>query len=152
MGMTKDLGLDECHCSAFRRGARHIARLYDRHLAAQQIKSSQFSLLAAIQRHPGILVADLADLMVMDRTTLVRALKPLQQLAWVESRKASTGRALSLHLTSTGTKKAVACTPLWQAAQQEFEATLGAERAASIRQNNLVVSAASRAAATGRMT
>ena len=144
--MTSDSSLDECHCSAFRRGARHIARLYDRHLAPQQIKSSQFSLLGAISHHAEIQIADLAELMVMERTTLVRALKPLQQAGWIASQKAKTGRALALSLTSEGKKKVAACLPLWQSAQVEFETTMGLARATSIRQNNLVVSAAARAA------
>ncbi|WP_431258521.1 MarR family winged helix-turn-helix transcriptional regulator [Roseateles chitinivorans] len=144
--MSKDLGLDQCHCSAFRRGARHIARLYDRHLAPQQIKSSQFTLLTAVSYNPGVQISDLAEIMVMERTTLVRALKPLIEAGWIESKKASTGRALSFDLTKEGRKKAADCFPLWKAAQVEFESTLGDKRAASIRDNNLVVCAAARAA------
>jgi DNA-binding MarR family transcriptional regulator len=134
-------GLDACHCFAYRRSARHIGRLYDRHLAAAQIKSSQFSLLIAIGQNAGIQVSQLADLMVMERTTLVRALKPLQEVGWVESQPTPGSRALALSLTGAGRRKASQCEPLWTAAQQEFEQSQGKANAAAIRKSNLAVSA-----------
>jgi len=107
--------------------------MYDRHLAQAKISISQFSILALIHERPGISIAELADAMVMERTTLVRALKPLQSEAFVSAEPHGPRGALSLSLSVTGTGKLKACEPFWQAAQQEHERHLGADQAIAIR-------------------
>jgi hypothetical protein len=98
-------GVDLCHCLAARRHARLLTRLYDRHLAPSNLSISQFSVLAMIEARPQLLIAELAEAMVMERTTLVRALKPLL-------------REAEIH---------------WHAAQKEEEAHAGSAKAISIR-------------------
>ena len=131
--MNKLPGTDRCHCLAVRRNARYLTRMYDRHLAQAKISISQFSILALIHERPGISIAELADAMVMERTTLVRALKPLQSEAFVSAEPHGPRGALSLSLSVTGTGKLKACEPFWQAAQQEHERHLGADQAIAIR-------------------
>lgn len=126
-------GSDLCHCLAVRRNARYLTRLYDRHLAAAHVSISQFSILALIHERPAIAIAELADAMVMERTTLVRALKPLQLEGFVASQATGPRGALSLSLTDAGLAKLKECEPHWQAAQKEHELQLGQDRAASIR-------------------
>jgi DNA-binding MarR family transcriptional regulator len=126
-------GTDLCHCLAVRRNARYLTRMYDRHLAAANVSISQFSILALIHERPGISIAKLADAMVMERTTLVRALKPLQLEGFVSSQAQGPRAALSLALSSGGVAKLQECEPYWQAAQQEHEQQSGQECAASIR-------------------
>lgn len=138
--MNYDNQIDKCHCFASRRSARHISRLYDRHLANANIKSSQFSLLVAIDFNPGIQIAQLAELMVMDRTTLVRALKPLQDEGLIISTKAEKIRALMFHVTPTGKRKIKECEPFWQSAQAELEHAFGDDSAQMLRQKNLAIS------------
>ena len=55
------------------------------------LTAAQFTIVAAIGRRPGVQMADLADAMVMDRTTLVRALKPLQRDGIVDAAPESSG-------------------------------------------------------------
>jgi DNA-binding MarR family transcriptional regulator len=126
-------GTDRCHCLAVRRNARYLTRLYDRHLAAAKVSISQFSILALIHERPGISIADLADAMVMERTTLVRALKPLQQEGFISSHPHGPRAALSLLLSAAGSRKLKECEPFWKAAQHEHEHHLGLDRAISIR-------------------
>ncbi|MCQ8240178.1 MarR family winged helix-turn-helix transcriptional regulator [Rhizosaccharibacter radicis] len=126
-------GPDLCHCFALKRAARHTARFYDRHLAAAGLKTSQFTLMGMVKRDPGIGIARLAVLMVMERTTLLRALKPLQEAGWVESRRPSHGRAYELILTDAGSAKLEEAEPLWLAAQAAFETSVGASDAAGFR-------------------
>lgn len=81
-----------------------------------------------------MLVADLSERMVMERTTLVRALKPLREAGLVVSGKAAgMGRSLTLALSEEGTQKVAQAMPLWQAAQQEFEQSFGIERSEQLR-------------------
>jgi DNA-binding MarR family transcriptional regulator len=138
--MSTRHSLESCHCFASRRGARQVSRLYDRYLAQADIKSSQFILLMAVSFNPDIQMNDLAELMVMERTTLVRALKPLQEEGWVASRKAESGRAHLFRVTPEGEAKIEQCSPYWEQARRELEKQVGKSRAEQIRDNNLAMS------------
>jgi DNA-binding MarR family transcriptional regulator len=131
-GMTEIDGPDLCYSLATRRGARYLARLYDRRLAPAGITISQFSILSLLERHPGVSVAELARQMVMERTTLVRALRPLQAAGLVQSEPGS-GRALKLFASASGLRKVAEALPAWEAAQAEFETAFGHDRAARLR-------------------
>ena len=70
----------------------------------------------------------------MDRTTLLRALKPLQRDGLVNSKKSqSDPRQLILTLSAAGQRKLKEATRLWQKAQTEFETQVGSARAARMR-------------------
>jgi DNA-binding MarR family transcriptional regulator len=131
--MKTVLGPDLCHCFAARRHARLLTRLYDRHLAAADISISQFSILAVIEERPQILIAELADVMVMERTTLVRALKPLQSAGFIISQAQGVRSAIKLSLSAQGRAKLQEAEGHWDAAQREREAQIGEDKAVSIR-------------------
>lgn len=131
--------LEDCHFLAYRRGDRFVTRLYDRHLAKADLTSSQFTLMMSLKVRPGIGANALADAMVMERTTLVRALKPLRDAGWVASTASGAGRGLNFALTREGLAKVEEGFPLWKAAKQEFEDAIGAARADRIRLGNLAV-------------
>jgi DNA-binding MarR family transcriptional regulator len=124
---------DVCYCQAGRRGARSMSRIYDRHLAPAGISISQFGILTQLEHEPNQSIVALAERMVMERTTLVRALKPLREAGWVASAPTGAGRTLALALSKQGREKVVEAMPLWRAAQQEFEQAFGAERGAKLR-------------------
>src|SRR5260370_18037518 len=71
--------LDLCNCFATRQAARHITRLYEKHLAEADVTSAQFSILVVLDEKRRASMSVLADALVMDRTTLLRAAKPLQR-------------------------------------------------------------------------
>jgi DNA-binding MarR family transcriptional regulator len=125
--------LELCYCQAARRSARFLSRLYDRHLAPAGINVQQLSILSTIENDPGLLIADLADRMVMERTTLVRALKPLQDAGLVVTKPSGTGRSLMLNVSRRGCKIIADAIPLWEVAQREFETLFGADRAIRLR-------------------
>jgi DNA-binding MarR family transcriptional regulator len=129
-----------CYCQASRRSSRHLTRTYDRHLAPAGISISQYAILATLERDPDLLVAELADRMVMERTTLVRALKPLRQAGYVLSGQVGSGRSLALSLSPHGLKKLAEARPLWNAAQNEFEKAFGVQRAVRLRKEMLAAS------------
>ncbi len=129
-----------CYCQASRRSARYLTRTYDRHLAPAGISVSQYAILIALEREPDLLVAELAERMVMERTTLVRALQPLRQAGYVVSGQAGSGRSLALSLSSRGLKKVTEARPLWDAAQNEFEGSFGVRRAVKLRKEMLAAS------------
>ena len=81
-----------------------------------------------IQNHPGISVSRLAEQMNLERTTLVRNLKPLENRRLIRD-TAQSGRSRSLELTEEGKQIWTTAAALWQQAQQEFERQMGKERA-----------------------
>jgi DNA-binding MarR family transcriptional regulator len=123
--MNPTQGTEICHCLAARRNARYLSRLYDRHLSAAGISISQFSVLVRIGERPGISISELAASMVMERTTLVRALKPLQGEGLIDSRPEGRRSALKFSLSAAGKRKVSDCGPFWEAAQKEYESIVG---------------------------
>ncbi|MBB3444497.1 MarR family winged helix-turn-helix transcriptional regulator [Rhizobium sp. BK379] len=104
---------------------------------------SQFSLLSVIDNHPNIRVSDLGEIMVMERTTLLRNLKPLQIEGLVTASRAKGERGHVFNLTTQGKAKLDQAVPVWNAAQATFEKEFGADRAIRLRDDNLAVSAIS---------
>lgn len=122
-----------CYCNAARGSARLLSRLYDRHLSPAGINIQQMTILSMVLFNPGILIAELAEQMIMERTTLVRALKPLQEAAYIETEPSGSGRALALTITPQGKRRVVTARPLWEEAQREIESKFGVRRASGLR-------------------
>jgi DNA-binding MarR family transcriptional regulator len=130
--------LNACSCFATRQAARHVTRMYERHLAPARVTSTQFSILVLLGDTPGMTMSELSLAMVMDRTSLVRAIKPMQRDGLLTTERApQESRKLVLSLTALGYSKVREAMPLWEQAQQEFEAQVGPERAAQWRQDFL---------------
>ena len=119
---------DFCNCFAARQAARALTRAYERHMAPSGLTISQFPILVLIDERPGIGMRELADELVMDRTSLVRALKPLQRDGLVAVAAAVGGtRQNALSLTPAGVAKIAETSPYWQEAQNEFVERFGGE-------------------------
>jgi DNA-binding MarR family transcriptional regulator len=130
--MHTELPHDDCF--AVRQAARHISQLYERHLSEARITPTQFSIVSALHREPSMTMAGLAQAMVMDRTTLLRVLRPLLRDGLVEAQPHDAcGRRLLLRLTESGRAKFAEATRYCQAAQDEFEAKFGRREAARLR-------------------
>src|SRR5262245_32409366 len=127
--MDKRSRLSICNCFAARQAARHITKLYERHLAAANLTGTQFSLLGLLYEKPGMTMNELAEELVMDRTSLVRAIKPMQRDGWLKTQPAKESRKLVLSLTDAGLRKVEEAVPLWEKAQQEFETRVGSQSA-----------------------
>jgi DNA-binding MarR family transcriptional regulator len=122
-----------CYALAARKSARHLSRLYDSHLAPTGLSVSQYSILALLQRYAPLKFDELADIMTMERTTLVRALKPLHAAGWVVTERPDNGRAFDVTLSPSGLEKFAEATPLWAKAQAAFENEVGRDRAIRFR-------------------
>src|SRR5258708_18726827 len=64
---------------AARQAARHITRLYEKHLAEADVTSAQLSILVVLDEKRRASMSEMADALVMHRTTLLPAVKPLQR-------------------------------------------------------------------------
>jgi DNA-binding MarR family transcriptional regulator len=122
-----------CNCLALRQAARHTTQLYDRHLAAEGLKTTQYSILAKLARLGPQSINVLAALMVMDRTTTTRAVRPLARDKLVAIAPGEDERTRVVRITPAGEKRVKAAAARWREAQREFEAAYGADKAAKLR-------------------
>jgi DNA-binding MarR family transcriptional regulator len=126
--------IDDCNCFALRQAARFVTQLYEGHLERIGITSVQFSILRMLLRQPNVTMTDLAESLVTSRTTLVRALKPLQRDGFVLTEAAThQARTRTFKLTQSGEGVLERALDAWGAAQKEFEATFGQTRSDTLR-------------------
>jgi DNA-binding MarR family transcriptional regulator len=130
--------LASCNCFAVRQAARHVTKLYESHLGAVGLTSAQFSILGALGEGGPMTMVELASALVMDRTTLLRAMKPLQREDLLKSSAGTADpRQLVFSLSATGERRLKEALPLWSKAQEEFEAEMGPREAARLRRSLL---------------
>ena len=119
---------------AVRQAARWISQLYDQQLSACGLSSTQYAVLSHLQRAGAASVAQVAEGMVMDRTTLTRNLAPLQRDGLVQVAGAPADRRRKvLTLTPAGAERLASARPAWRRAQAAFERHFGEEEAAAMR-------------------
>lgn len=126
----------DCYCFRARRASRLLTRVYDEALRPLGVQTSQLSVLVVIAMAPeaGAPLAVLADVLVMDRTTLSRNLRPLEKAGLVQlARAPRDGRVRLAQLTGAGQQVVEQGYPLWQQAQQKVAAALGTGPAAELR-------------------
>lgn len=132
MEQDSDRPPELCTCLALRQAARHVSQFYDRALAGSGLRTTQFSILARLRRGPSS-IGDLAATLVMDRTTLGRAVRPLEREGLVAIRPGTDPRSRELRLTAAGRARLQAASPAWSAAQSRFDAVFGSDRARALR-------------------
>lgn len=122
-----------CNCFAIRSAARQATQFYDRRLAAAGLRTTQFSLLANLARSGPLSINELAARMAMDRTTMGRALRPLEREGLAAIGPGRDGRTRALALTEAGRQRLEEAAPLWREAQAAFEERFGAAESAGLR-------------------
>jgi DNA-binding MarR family transcriptional regulator len=126
-----------CNCGALRRASRRISQLYDATLAPSGVKTTQFAILAELERSSGadaVTMCKLAAAMIMDRSTLGHNLRPLQRDRLVMMRLAEDDRRKRyVELTARGKVVLKHAHSLWRLAEEEYERVLGKRPAAKLR-------------------
>jgi DNA-binding MarR family transcriptional regulator len=130
---SQSLDSTACNCLALRQAARHVTQIYDSYLASEGLRTTQYSILSKLNRLGPLSINELAKSMVMDRTTLGRAIRPLERDRLLMIGEGEDGRTRSLRLTAKGEARLKAAAPKWREAQKEFETTFGARDAAQLR-------------------
>ena len=121
-------------CTNFklRQLTRRVSRDYDAVLADTGLKTSQYSLLNAVDKLGPLRPADLAAQMRLDASTLTRNLQPLVAQGWVVVGAGADLRSRVVSLTDTGRAKRTQAQAAWKKAQQALNARLGADRVAQL--------------------
>lgn len=130
-----------CTCNKLRRLTRRVTAVYDHALAGVGLRVTQYSLLSHLRGYrdefarTGRPIAQLAEALDLDRTTLTRNLKPLVAAGWVEIEAGTDdARQRLVCITSDGRAVLEAARVHWRRAQEEVTATIGAADAARLHQ------------------
>jgi len=126
-------GTGSCGSFNFRRTARAVTRLYDQAFEQFGIRSTQFTILVGIAKTQPTSISALAELLVIDRTTLTRSLRLLKKQGLLSVSERSRKRQRFLTLTARGLRLLAASLPAWRETQERLVQTLGAEYWTSFR-------------------
>jgi DNA-binding MarR family transcriptional regulator len=127
-GSTLDLtGTGYCASFNFRRTARAVTRLYDLALEDSGVRSTQFTLLVGIRKNQPVAMGDLADVLMIDPTTLTRSLRLLEKEGLIKISGRSARRQRFLNLTRKGEQTLKRSLPAWRKAHGQFVSTVGAK-------------------------
>jgi DNA-binding MarR family transcriptional regulator len=116
-----------CNCINLRRASQAITEFYDERLESSGLKVSQHLLLKNIKHLGPVSVSGLALEVRLDRTTIVRNLKPLEERGFIVDVAANGSRNRQLKLTDKGNEVLEIATPLWIEAQNSIQQYLGKE-------------------------
>jgi DNA-binding MarR family transcriptional regulator len=126
--------LDTCMCHKVRMAARVVTRAYDDALRSTGLRATQISVLAAVEARGALSIKSLADTLQMERTTLTRNLRPLEERGYVLLAPESRYRSRVLTLTPSGRAAMLQAVPLWEGAQRKLKQRLGNEQWPSVQQ------------------
>ena len=129
--MRKELNMaavENCVCFNLRRAARAVTQFYDSEMRRHRIRPTQGTILLALNAKESWSMAELSDLLGLDRTTLIRNLGPLQRDGLVLANGGGHGNRVELAITAKGRKQIEKLTPAWKSAQSAAVKTLGEER------------------------
>lgn len=114
-----------CNCVNLRRASQAITEIYDRFLASSGLKISQYLLLKHVNCLGPVSVSRLALEIRLDRTTIVRNLKPMEDKGLIKDEAKKGTRNRKLMLTDKGLEIFEVVEPLWVEAQKFIEQKLG---------------------------
>src|SRR3954454_9764340 len=133
--MSKELDMsavENCVCFNLRRVARLMTQFYDAEMRRHGIRPTQGTILASLMARESWTMAELSDWLGMERTTLVRNLRPLQRDGLVRASGGGRGKLVELTITAKGRKQFKKLTPAWKSAQGAAVKTLGEKRWSAI--------------------
>jgi DNA-binding MarR family transcriptional regulator len=129
--MSKDLDLntmENCVCFNLRWVSRVLSQFMVAELGHHGLLPTQTPILGLLAAKPEASMAEVSDWLAMDRTTLVRNLRPLERDGLVKAHGKGRGNKVSLTLTAKGRETLQKFLPDWQLAQRKVIKTLGKER------------------------
>lgn len=107
--------------------------MYDEFLRGTGMNGTQFSLLRLIRTEKEISVSTLGRYMVMDRTSVRRALDPLERDKLINIQSGDDKRVRIVTLTKKGRDLIDGAEPKWSRAQQSLMEMLGSDRWVAMR-------------------
>ena len=118
-----------CACNQLRRSARTLTRLYDAAIAPSGLKVTQLPILVGLGSAGELPVTALAEALALDRTTLTRNLKVLEERGLVGVvEDGGDARVRLVSLTAEGGRVLAGALAAWKGVQESVEARFGSDR------------------------
>jgi len=136
LSTTAKAMLNRCLFQRTRAAARAVTRLYDHELRSTGFKATQVNVLATVAARGGLSITALSDELGMDRTTLSRNLRPLEQRKLLSVAPEGAHRVRLVTLTPAGETLLTEAAACWERAQSALEASLGGKRVKSVRKSS----------------
>jgi DNA-binding MarR family transcriptional regulator len=112
--------LEGCLCLTLRRTARVVTQRYDAALRPFGIRATQLPILTAAAGNGPLPLATLAEALGMERTTLLRNVRPLVRGGLITIRRERGGRRDELGVTASGHALLARLFPAWRAVQDRL--------------------------------
>jgi DNA-binding MarR family transcriptional regulator len=133
MSRELDFSLTEnCVCFNLRWVTRAMTQFFDAELHRHGIRATQGTILIALNAKDSWTMAELSDLLGLERTTLVRNLRPLQRDGFVTAEGGGRGGRVELAITPKGRRQVEKLMPAWRSAQRVAVEALGEQRWSAI--------------------
>ena len=113
-----------CVCFRLRKTARALTQFYDRALRAHRLRVTQLPILVAATQHGVVPLATLAQALGMDRTTLLRNVRPLVRRRLLRVSPAAGSPQTEVRATPGGRALLAKVYPDWRKAQDRSLASL----------------------------
>ena len=114
-----------CACTTVKKLSRVLGRVYDAALAPAAINVTQFAVMRAIARHDGEPLARVASELQMDRTSLYRAIAPMERDGWIELAAGMDARSRSARVTRKGSRVLANAAAEWDELQHNLMKAFG---------------------------
>ena len=121
-----------CSSLKLRQLTRRVSQHFDGFVSAAGLKTTQYSLLAHVDRLGPVRPGALAGHMQMDASTLTRNLQPLVTAGWVQVGAGDDGRSRAVSVTEAGHAKRVEAQRAWKRAQLALNQRLGVATVAEL--------------------
>jgi DNA-binding MarR family transcriptional regulator len=105
-----------CNCMNLRRASRAVTQLYDEILKPSGLTIAQLGLLRHLEIAEQTTISELAKIMLIDRTTLNRNMKPLADAGLIAINPGKDSRTRQVILTEKGKDAVVRGGGLWDKA------------------------------------
>lgn len=117
----------ECLCIDLRTAANTITSLYDDAIQQAGVSATQFNQIQLIRSLNGPTLKQLAQASHLDRSTLGRNVRVLENLGLLTMEVGPDARTKTLHLTRKGRETTRRAARLWSAVQAKLSDRLGAD-------------------------
>lgn len=117
-----------CTCDSLRKVTRVVTQAFNDALRPVDLRATQFSLLATLAGKGETPLTQLAEALVMDRTTLTRNLQPMVRRGLIHIGHEKDQRVRKVGITKAGNEVFENALPHWERVQVQISQKLGQER------------------------
>ena len=118
-----------CACDQLRRATRGVTQLYDNGMTGSGLKVTQLPIFVGLASAGDMPLTVLADRLALDRTTLTRNLRVLEDRGLIRTYEADDdARVRMVSMTLEGSTVLTAALERWEQVQERVESRFGRDR------------------------